>query len=560
MNLTSPPHAHLILENGLAPLAFDACQRAVRGDATVELVATGCGWDVFLSASQTPVFGMHLRWPVAAPAGALYLSDAWARAEGEHGWRTLDPERALPWYFLWHHAGQTAAVGVATDSMSIASFQADPEGLSLYLDARNGGSGVLLNNRRLKLATLHTRAPQEGETPWQAARAFARQIVVEKPRSFDAPVYGSNNWYYTYGKIDRASVLREAERTAAWAGSSANRPYMLIDDGWQVAHGDARYNGGPWHACNRNFDDMGELAASMRDSGVRPGLWYRPLVTLEGIMEPFMIRNGLKPAYAENGLSIDPTFPEAAARIVEDARRIAGWGYEMIKHDFTTVDLLGTWANGQAAMAHPSRGWHFHDRTKTNAEIVRDLYASIHRSANGAVILGCQAIGHLGVGTLDLQRVGGDVDGRGWERTRRMGVNSLAFRLHQHGIFYQVDADCAPVTPTLPWEMSRQWLDLLARSGTPLFVSADPGSLNPETGAAIESALRRAATEQEPAEALDWMHTRAPREWRFGGETRTYHWMPDIGCPPPGLLGGDAARLVYGCTGLPGQAASNGCP
>ena len=66
--------------------------------------------------------------------------------------------------------------------------------------------------------------------------------------------------------------------------------------------------------------------------------------------------------------------------------------------------------------------------------------------------------------------------------------------------------------------------------------------------------------EEEPAEALDWMHTRAPREWRFGGETRTYHWMPDIGCPPPGLLGGDAARLVYGCTGLPGQAASNGCP
>jgi alpha-galactosidase len=404
-----------------------------------------------------------------------------------------------------------------------------------------------LNQRRLKLATLRTRAPRGDETPWQAARAFARRLAVEKPRTFDAPVYGSNNWCYAYGKINRAGVLADARCTAEWAGTTDNRPCMLIDDGWEVAHCDGRYNGGPWHACNRNFDDMGALAAEMRATGVRPGLWYRPLVSLEGAMEPFMIRNGLKPAYAENGFSLDPTIPEVAGRIADDARRIAGWGFEIIKHDFTTVDLLGTWANGQGAMARPARGWHFHDRTKTNAEIVRELYGLIHRSAGGAIILGCQTIGHLGVGTLDIQRVGGDVDGRGWERTRRMGINSLAFRLHQHGIFYQVDADCAPVTPTLPWEMARQWLDLLARSGTPLFVSADPAALNAETDAAIGAALRRAAKDQPPAEALDWMQTRAPREWRFGDETRTYRWMPDIGCPPPGLLSGDAARLIYGC-------------
>lgn len=547
IRFTESPRAHLILETGLVLLDFDANGRTAHEDVTVEIASVGNGGlDIFLRGDAIPVRGLHLRWPVSAPAGALYLSDAWARAEGEHAWRTLDPERTLPWYFLWHHAGRTGAAGVATDALCIASFQADPEGLSLYLDTRNGGSGVILNGRRLKLATLHARAPQEGESPWQAARAFARQLVVETPRPFYAPVYGSNNWYYTYGKIDAAGVLRDAKRTAEWAGAGPNRPYMLIDDGWQVAHCDARYNGGPWHAWNPHFDDMAQLASDMRDAGVRPGLWYRPLVTLEGIMEPFMIRNGAKPAYAENGFSLDPTFSEAAARIAEDARRIADWGYEMIKHDFTTIDLLGTWANGQGGMASPSHGWHFHDRSKTNAEIVRELYALIHRSAKGSVILGCQTIGHLGVGTLDLQRVGGDVDGRGWERTRRMGINSLAFRLHQHGIFYQVDADCAPVTPTLPWEMSSQWLDLLARSGTPLFVSADPASLNPETNTAIESALRRAAKDQPAAEALDWMDTRSPRQWSFGDETRTYQWMPDIGCPPQGLLNGDAARLVYG--------------
>lgn len=549
MQLLTTPLAHLILETGLVTLSFDARHRAIHADIEVELVATRAGgWDVFLTADHTPVRGLHLRWSVATPAGALYLADAWGRAEAEHAWRTLDPERTMPWYFLFNYSGLTGGVGVATDARSIASFNADLEGLSLYLDTRNGGSGVLLGRRRLKLATVHVREPRDDESPWQAARTFARQLVVETPRAFSQPAYGCNNWYYAYGDIDRDGVLRDAARTAAWAGPAAvaNPPYMLIDDGWQVAHCDARYNGGPWHACNRRFNDMGDLARAMRTAGVRPGLWYRPLVTLEGHLERFQIRNGLKPAYAEGGYSLDPTFPEVAARLAEDARRIADWGYELIKHDFTTVDLLGTWANGQSPMAHPARDWHFHDRSQTNAEILRSLYAHIKTSARDAVILGCQTIGHLGVGTLDIQRVGGDVDGRGWERTRQMGINSLAFRLHQHGIFYQIDADCAPVTPTLPWPLARQWLDLLARSGTPLFVSANPAALTPEIDAAITAALRRSAVNQPLPEALDWMHTSAPRQWRFNDTTTTYNWTSEIGRPPPGLLNGDAARLLHG--------------
>lgn len=541
----APTGAHLILESGLTVLSFDPHHRAVAGDVVVELTQTADGWTIDLTAGTTPVVGLHLRWPATVPPGALILSDAWARAEGEHGWRTLFPERAMPWYFLWHQAGATHGIGIATDARSIASWQADSEGLSLFLDTRNGGQGVLLGGRHLTLATIRTRPANSGESPWQAARAFARHLVVGKPRQFTSPIYGSNNWYYTYGKIDQDGVLAEAQRTAAWAGSNVNRPFMLIDDGWQVAHCDGRYNGGPWYACNRSFESMAALAGKMREAGVRPGLWYRPLVTLEGSLERYRIRNGLKPAYAENGFSLDPTFPETAQVLAEDAARIAGWGFEMIKHDFTTIDLLGTWANGQAGMANPARGWHFNNRALTNAEIVRDLYALIHRAAGGAAILGCQTIGHLGVGTLDLQRVGGDVDGRGWERTRRMGINALAFRLHQHGIFYQVDGDCAPVTPTLPWSLSRQWLDLLANSGTPLFVSADPCCLDAATDSEIQAALRTAASGPLPAEALDWMETRCPRIWRFGERTVTYAWMPGIGVPPSGLLSGDAARLVH---------------
>lgn len=547
MHLHQKPIVHLIQESSLSRMPLEDSWRAVLGDVSLEIVRSADGIEVWFEAGETPIRGVHLRWPCWLPPGALYLNDAWGRSEYDLGWRTLDPERFLPWFFLWHGEGTTGALGVKTDARCFASFNVDPEGISLYLDTRNGGSGVILGGRRMKLATVIESPGTDAMSPWLFARAFAEAMTVETPAKVDHAIYGCNNWYYAYGDIHEQSVIEDCRRTVDWAGETAstNQPYMLIDDGWQVAHCDGRYNGGPWHACNRRFTTMGHLAGQMRQCGVRPGLWYRPLVSLEGAMEPFRIRNDRKPAYAEGGFALDPTFPEAAQQIAEDARRIADWGFELIKHDFTTVDLLGSWAfgqDGQAGTALPACGWHFHDRTRTSAEILRDLYATIKRSAHGALILGCQTVGHLGVGTLDLQRTGGDVDGRGWARTRRMGPNSLAFRMAHHEILYLVDADCAPITPKLPKELALQWLDLLARSGTPLFVSADPASLDRQNHQAIREAFRRASARQGPAEALDWMQTTTPRRWRFGdGSQCEYRWSLDINRPPTGLISGDPA-------------------
>jgi alpha-galactosidase len=105
-----------------------------------------------------------------------------------------------------------------------------------------------------------------------------------------------------------------------------------------------------------------------------------------------------------------------------------------------------------------------------------------------------------------------------------MGINTLAFRMPQHDTFFAVDADCVGLTNEVPWELNRQWLDLLAASGTPLFVSADPAATGPEQRAALTAAFARAATLQPPAEPLDWLNTTAPRRWRFGIETHEFHW------------------------------------
>ena len=131
-------------------------------------------------------------------------------------------------------------------------------------------------------------------------------------------------------------------------------------------------------------------------------------------------------------------------------------------------------------------GWHFADRSHTTAEIATALYRAIRAGAGDAIVIGCNTFGHLGTGCFDLQRTGDDTSGREWERTRKMGVNTLAFRMAQHGAFFAADPDCVGDTGEMPWALNRQFLDLVARSGTPLFISFDPARVTPEQNAALE--------------------------------------------------------------------------
>ncbi len=112
----------------------------------------------------------------------------------------------------------------------------------------------------------------------------------------------------------------------------------------------------------------------------------------------------------------------------------------------------------------------------------------------------------------------------GSARARKMGVNCLAFRAHQHEAFYQIDADCVGLTTKVPWELNRQWLDLLARSGTPLFVSVEPAAAGRAQQAALREAFTRAARPQALAEPLDWMRSTAPSHWRLGDDAVHYDW------------------------------------
>lgn len=213
------------------------------------------------------------------------------------------------------------------------------------------------------------------------------------------------------------------------------------------------------------------------------------------------------------------------------ATQACGWGFDLIKHDYTTFELFGQW--GSQMGASPTRGnWHFNNRSLTNAEVVTALYRRL-RAACGEerVILGCNTIGHLSVGIFDASRTGDDVSGRDWERTRRTGVNTLAFRMPQHKVFHSVDADCVALTPDISWSMSKQWLDLVANSGSVLLISPNPKSIGDEQRSALREAFALCAR-RPSTEPVDWLAARTPSAWRSSDGAQVYDWILEEGESP----------------------------
>jgi alpha-galactosidase len=268
---------------------------------------------------------------------------------------------------------------------------------------------------------------------------------------------------------------------------------------------------------------MAKLSDEIRSRGARPGIWTRPLVTVDRVPDSWTLPvSRFKGDYP--GVVLDPSVPEVLALVREDVARLAReWRYDLVKHDFTTYDLFGRWGFEMGPSVTVD-GWSFADRGRTSAEIVRALYAAIREAAGPSVVIGCNTIGHLGAGFFELQRTGDDTSGREWERTRKMGVNTMAFRLPQDGTFFAADADCAPITTALPWKLAERWLRLVAGSGTPLFLSHARGALGPEQKAAVREAFALAAIEQPSAEPLDWLETTCPRRWRLGGREVAFEW------------------------------------
>lgn len=486
----------------------------------ISLGATSVGEELKLSlySPETAVKRVLCSWKTELPPGLRILGDHWERGYGDLEWRGIVAQRIMPWYFLINQGHSTFGIGVKTGCRSMCFWQMDSRTVRLCLDIRCGSRAVEPGDRVLDAAVIVCRESKDDESPFSAAEKFC-SLLCDNPVLPDKPVYGGNNWYYAYGKSCHSEIIRDSQLISSLSESTENRPFMVVDDGWQIDWKGEKQNGGPWHRGNSGFPDMHRLSDEMKECGVRPGIWFRPLKTTAPVPESFR-------RHEDHGMILDPSIPEVLDLTGQDTRRIANWGYEMIKHDFSSFDIFGNWGFEMGGSLI-NDGFSFHDKTKTTAEIVLNFYQTIADNAGDAIVIGCNTISHLAAGLFAIQRTGDDTSGRAWERTRLMGINTLSHRMIQHNNFYACDADCVGLTKNIPWEMNRQWLELLSGSGTPLFVSADPREIDNIEKKAVKAAFSRASKVLTPAEPLDWLDTTCPSKWNINGEIKDFNWFDD---------------------------------
>lgn len=481
---------------------------------------------IFLTAQTSKVKWIKLRWNnLSWDKNVRFLGDAWERGYGDMEWKGMNPNRFMPWYFCAKSEAKSVCYGVKVRPSAMCFWQVDSLGMTLFLDVRCGGSGVNLKGRVIKLADVIA-CEMRDCTSFEAMQEFCGQMC-EDPILPKYPVYGSNNWYYAYGKSSESEILADCDYILNLTKDIENKPYMVIDDCWQEHHRLNEYNGGPWTKGNEKFPDMKALADKLVQKGVRPGIWVRLLLN-----EDENIKNEWRLSHNN---CIDPTNPEALNYIKEDIKRICNWGYTLIKHDFSTFDLFGKWGFQMSPLVTDD-GWHFYDDSLTSAEVVKLLYkaildASVEASNGETLILGCNTIGHLGAGYMHINRTGDDTSGVIWERTRFMGVNTLAFRLPQHGKFYEIDADCVGIDGGISWSMNKQWADVLAKSGTPLFISVRPNILNETEKQELHEILKVASKQEHHVIPVDWEETTCPEHWQDKDHDIDckYQWFEETG-------------------------------
>ena len=440
-------------------------------------------------------------------------ADMWTVGLGYLGWYPVDESKAMPWYFCAIEDGVTDGYGVKTGCNSIACFQLDSCGLCLWLDVRNGGDG-LYRKDELVCAEIVERSGEKGESPFDACRSFCK-IMCEKPALLNRPVFGLNNWYYAYGNLTRESILKDAELCGE-LGSDANfKPYMLVDDGWQLLH-DKDYNGAPF-VSSEKIGDMKTLAEEIEKLGALPGVWIRPLLTKDELPEECY-----SPDHKQigGGKVLDASNAQSLEYISEMVKKIINDGYKMIKYDFTAPDYMG----GNCLHHYQAQaGWHFTDRSKTNAEIIKNLYRTIKDAAGDAVVMGCNTYNHLSAGINNIQRSGSDTSGMIWDFTRQEGINALSMRLHQNGVFFATDPDCPAFTPAVSHEYNMRFLELACDCDVSIFASIVPGILNPEYKTRARAAFKR-ASERHSTQPVDWTTHINPTKFITDGNEKVYNW------------------------------------
>jgi alpha-galactosidase len=482
-------------------------------DVQVQITQKDAAQAVYVQSPGIAIQGIRFAWKYETKSYSKVLGDHWERSYGDLAWKPTGASERKPWNMLLHDDQQTACFGVKTGVHTLCYWTIVDGQIQLTMDTHSGASGVKLGERRLHAADIVTTLSKADENPFATATRFCK-IMCDRPRLPKQPVYGINDWYAVYGNNSFESIKSQTEVMSTLVTDNGNKPFSVIDDGWQIPD--------DFSKANEKFKDMHKMAGVIKGIGMRPGLWTRPLIARlndkPGLLAPAIPgRNDAKAPI------LDPTVPENLERIKSNMALYGQWGYEMVKHDYSSYDIFGRWG-AQMKDGFTSPGWKFYDESRTNAEIILNLYETIRSGAGEMYVIGCNTMSHLSAGLFELNRTGDDTSGKEWDRTRKMGVNTLAFRLPQNKTFYAADGDCVGLTKDIPWAKNQQWLQLLSESGAPLFISAEIDFLAAAQKTAVKTAFAKASAPQPTGEPINWISNPWPDKWKLNGRLVNFDW------------------------------------
>ncbi|MHA4807324.1 alpha-amylase family protein [Flavitalea flava] len=349
---------------------------------------------VSVHSPTLPLNNIRLQWTHHIAASSKCLVDHWERTYGDVGWQVPAGNKKMPWYFIQHDDATANGFGVKTGANTICHWILGDKSLQLVLDTRNGGVGVQLGNRSLHAADIIITTSHNGESLFATTQRFCK-MMCDKPILPRQPVYGINDWYFAYGNNSFQLILEHTNLLADLASDTNNIPFSVIDAGW-AQYSPYLPNDGGWaedfSRPNDKFKDMHAMAEGIKKIGMRPGLWTRALCGKHGEAKSLLLPAIPGRDNPKNPV-LDPSIEENLERVRNNISLYKLWGYQLVKHDFTTYDILGKWGF-EMTEEITAKGWRFNDNTKTTAEITLALYKNIREAAGDMYIIGCNTFGH----------------------------------------------------------------------------------------------------------------------------------------------------------------------
>ena len=373
-----------------------------------------------------------------------FLGYYWERSSRRPGaWRGGSAEtRPMPWYVMAWDGTRTSGYGVATGPRAFGfGIRGSLRSHVVGGRAKRRGGAVQLGEREVECV----RGPCAAGCRRGSRRFVATRESLPAPpaRLLSCPICWSSG--PTTGTTPTATAIRtfccrrprssRRSRPAAITGW-----WSVVDDGWSPDGVEK----GMWNRGNARFGDMETFARRLRT----PGAATRHLVSVRCWPRH---RDRQRSACLRDARFLDPQ----PGRRPGDcggghAPACAPGGYRLIKHDYSSFGHHGPVGLRHGCPPSTPDDWHFADRTRTTAEHPCFSSTARLRDAAGRTRHPPSAATRSVIFRLACSRssrIGDDVSGRAWDRTRPdgRGHTGLPRRAPRH-VLRPADPDIAPIT------------------------------------------------------------------------------------------------------------------